>query len=248
MRWATRLIPSASATELPPYFCTTMPTNCSSGRLGRADRARRGPVESTGGGPWDRRGLRFAGLQYLLSGGHVVLLALEVRVQAVVRHDRLQGPQRRARLVAPGGDVGELPPPQRLGDAARLEVPESVRECRRDGRQVVGEETRDDLGGLDVGVEDLAVGVDATEQYGEPQPHVVEVRGRAGVRFVLLRRLEVLLPAETATDRQHLADDQQQQGEGFSPAGLACGDRTQGEQERLDLVRDALSELGGLGV
>ncbi len=26
IRWATRLMPSASATEEPPYFCTTMPT------------------------------------------------------------------------------------------------------------------------------------------------------------------------------------------------------------------------------
>jgi hypothetical protein len=26
MRWATRLTPAASATEEPPYFCTTTPT------------------------------------------------------------------------------------------------------------------------------------------------------------------------------------------------------------------------------
>ena len=26
IRWATRLMPSASATDEPPYFCTTMPT------------------------------------------------------------------------------------------------------------------------------------------------------------------------------------------------------------------------------
>ena len=31
IRWATRLIPAASATDEPPYFCTTMPTTLLSG-------------------------------------------------------------------------------------------------------------------------------------------------------------------------------------------------------------------------
>ncbi len=36
-RWATRRIRSASATELPPYFCTTIPSNrCVTPSLPRA--------------------------------------------------------------------------------------------------------------------------------------------------------------------------------------------------------------------
>ncbi len=34
MRWATRLMPSASATDDPPYFCTTSATARRSSRLG----------------------------------------------------------------------------------------------------------------------------------------------------------------------------------------------------------------------
>ena len=40
MRWATRLMPSASATDEPPYFCTTMPTTLLRCCLRRAARRR----------------------------------------------------------------------------------------------------------------------------------------------------------------------------------------------------------------
>ena len=51
--------------------------------------------------------------------------------------------------------------------------------------EVVGELALDHPG--DVGVEDVAVGVEVVEHLGQPEPHVVEVGLGADVGLVLLR-------------------------------------------------------------
>ena len=118
----------------------------------------------------------------------LVLLALELGVEPVVGDHGLQRAQHGAGLGAPGGDVGELPPPQRLADAAGAVVPQAVGEGGGDAGQVVGQQRGDELGRVDVGVEHLAVGVDALEQHRQPQPHRVEVGVGAGVGLVLVGR------------------------------------------------------------
>ena len=64
IRWATRLIPSASATDEPPYFCTTMPTGrrSSAGRLASRRSARiypgHAPLRRTGAESYTARAAR----------------------------------------------------------------------------------------------------------------------------------------------------------------------------------------------
>ena len=99
--------------------------------------------------------------------------------------DREQRVERGAGQVAPRGDVGELPPPQRLVDVAGAVVAQPVLEVGGDAGQVVGELALDQLGV--VGVEHEAVGVDAVEHLGQPQPHLVEVGLGADVGLVLAR-------------------------------------------------------------
>ena len=128
--------------------------------------------------------------EYLIGGGEqLLLLDGVVRVEPVVGDHREQRVERGAGQVAPGGDVGELPPPQRLVDVAEPVVAQAVLEVGGDAGEVVGELALDHLG--DVGVEDVAVGVDAVEQLGEPQPHLVEVGLGADVGLVLRDRGEV---------------------------------------------------------
>ena len=91
-------------------------------------------------------------------------------------------------------DVGELPPPQRLGGVAEAEVAQAVLEVAGDAGQVVGELAVDLLGV--VGVEDEAVGVDVAEHVGQPQPQAVEVGVGADVGLVVLLGREVDLGAE----------------------------------------------------
>ena len=129
MRRATRLMPSASATEEPPYFCTTMPTvevlesrkGCSVRAPRRAD-CRGSGLDSYLGGRVRRA------LQHLIRRGDLVELAGELHVEAVVGDDREQRVEQGAGEVAPRGDVGELPPPQRLGGVAEPEVAQAVLE------------------------------------------------------------------------------------------------------------------------
>ena len=97
----------------------------------------------------------------------------------------------------------------------------------------------------DVGVEDEAVGVDAVEQRGQPQPHLVEVGVGADVGLVLARAARSHLGAEPGTGEQHLADLEQQQRDRAAAVVLA-GDGSQGDQEALDGVGDGRGEvLGG---
>ena len=67
-------------------------------------------------------------LEHLLGGGDLVGLAGELHVEPVVGDDREQRVEQGAGEVAPGGDVGELPPPQRLGGVAEAEVAQPVLE------------------------------------------------------------------------------------------------------------------------
>ena len=98
-----------------------------------------------------------------------------------------------------------------------------------------------------VGVEDVAVGVDAVEQVGQPQPQLVEVGVGADVGLVLLARREVPLGTEPGAGEQDLADLEQQQRDRRCRrrprAAIACS----ATQEALDLVGDLLGELVALG-
>ena len=182
MRCATRLMPAASATDEPPYFCTTMPTGQYSARAGVRPRSRApgGPAE-----PAPIYGDGLVAVQHLIGRGDVLVLAGELGVQPVVGDHRQQRVERDPGQVAPRGDVGELPPPQRLLDVAQAVVAQPGLEVGGDAGEVVGELALDHL--RDVGVEDVAVGVDAVEHLGQPQPHLVEVGLGADVGLVLWR-------------------------------------------------------------
>src|SRR6478672_3224357 len=201
IRWATRLMPLASATDEPPYFCTTMPTTDFLGflqangvvaslptRIGRAGTGdawqdtrqhARSPVWTVGEAarPDDLR------REQLVGRGDLVLLALELRIEPIVGDHRLERPQHATGLVAPGGDVGELPPPERLADAPGAVVLQAVGQSAGDAGQVVRQQRGDHLRRVDVGVEDLAVGIHALQQDREAQPHGVEVGVGAGIGF-----------------------------------------------------------------
>src|SRR5215472_16474297 len=116
IRCATRLMPSASATEEPPYFCTTratvVPAPPGSGTSHLRCRVYRAKVALT-----CRRFL-----------GHI---------QAGVRDDRVQRAQRGPAVGAPVVDVGVLPPPERLGNPARFIVLQAVDHIRRYRRKIV---------------------------------------------------------------------------------------------------------------
>ena len=158
---------------------------------------------------------------------------------------REQRVERSAGEVAPVGDVGELPPPQGLGDVPVAVVAQAGVEVGGDRGEVVGELALHHLG--HVGVEDEAVGVDVVEHPGQPHAHLVEVGLRTDVGLVLLARGEVALRAEPGTGQQHLADLEQQQRDRTTGVVL-LRDRAQGEQEAGDLVGDLLGEGERLGV
>src|SRR5712691_7536289 len=126
MRWATRLMPSASATEDPPYFCTTRAT---------------GPPLLRSG-CW--LGSRLESIQRAAQTGPACVLAAVSRaggwsaggallrdVQPGMRDDGVQRPHGRAAVQAPVVHVRVLPPPQGLGRAASLVVLEPVDKVSR---------------------------------------------------------------------------------------------------------------------
>ena len=130
-------------------------------------------------------------LEHLIGDREILGVDGEVLVEAVVGDDREQRVERDAGEVAPRGDVGELPPPQRLVDVAGAVVAQAVLEVARDRGEVVGELALDDLG--DVGVEDVAVGVDRVEHRrpagaagprGRPRARRRAGTPRAGVKSV----------------------------------------------------------------
>src|SRR6476619_1762415 len=191
MRWATRLTPSA--TEEPPYFCTTTPTaDPSSLRIGERS--------------WPSLSRLGPGLGAVQHCGRLldhVPLALDVGVEPVVADDRLERTERPTGLVAPGCDIRELPPPERLGHVARPEVAQPVGQRRRDAGQLVGQLRPDQL--RVVGVEVVDVGVDAVEQGREPFTHGVEVGVGPHVGLELLLDPEVGLGSQPGTGEEDLA-------------------------------------------
>ena len=112
----------------------------------------------------------------------------------------------------PARDVGELPPPQRLVQAAGAVVPQSVRHGGGDARQVVGEPLKTSSRRVVVRVEDL-------ERSRRRHPSSCASRSRSasrsgsgpGVRLVLLGGHDVGVRAEPAPAEQQLAHLEQQQ-------------------------------------
>ncbi len=201
IRRATRLTAAASETDEPPYFCTTMPT----ARGYRGCRRRPGPATERG-----RLLLRAdsstcsaTSMRSISSGSSA---SESRRSWATIESSALRTAPAE---VAPRGDVGELPPPQRLGDVARAVVAQPVLEVGGDAGEVVGDLALHHLG--HVRVEDVGVGVDAAEHLGQAQPHLLDVGLRADVGLELTGRLEVLLDAEPGAGEHHLADLEQQQ-------------------------------------
>src|SRR5580704_275329 len=98
MRCATRLMPPASATDEPPYFCTTSATGAS--LL---------PVMAAGGQECTHPACAPPAVCRPGSGG-----GLLGDVEQGVRDHGMQRAQRRPAVRAPMADVGVLPPPQGL--------------------------------------------------------------------------------------------------------------------------------------
>src|ERR1700723_1109308 len=176
MRWATRLIPSASATEDPPYFWTTRATAGSpppGSDSGTWQRSR--PSCADGGQDESTRGMRAAtgppGASGRLAGRRHPL----GHVQAGVGHHRMQRTQRRPAVRAPVVHVGKLPPPQRLGGPAGLVVLEPVDQVGRHRGQVIGQPEPGRAGVGRIRVEDLGVVV-AGQPRGQPGTQRVQVR------------------------------------------------------------------------
>src|SRR3954451_7533017 len=113
MRRATRLMLSASATEEPPYFCTTMPTAAhlvASWAGSRTDRRPR--MRARTRSPRGRDACTQERFYRLLQpvpgrvqdsrrGLDLLVLALDVGVEAVVGDDRVQRSEHAAGVVAP---------------------------------------------------------------------------------------------------------------------------------------------------
>ena len=110
MRWATRLMPSASATDEPPYFCTTSATA----------RACTSPAVVLIGPELTAVHAERAGVDPRL--GSAAAGALLGDVQAGVRDHGVQRAQCGPAVGAPVVEVGVLPPPQRLERPAGLVV------------------------------------------------------------------------------------------------------------------------------
>ena len=179
-------------------------------------------------------------LEHLLGRGDVLVLAGELRVEPVVGDHREQRVERDAGQVAPGGDVGELPPPQRLVDVAGAVVAQPVLEVGGDAGQVVGELALDHLG--HVGVEDVAVGVEVVEHRRPAAAASRRGRTRGRRRAGTPARLEVALGAEPGAGQRDLADLEQQQRDRAADVALPR-DLAQREQEARERVRDLLGEV-----
>src|SRR4051812_35185448 len=174
IRRATRLMLSASATEEPPYFCTTMPTAGSLLVWLAAPGDDRPAAQDSGQPRFYRLSEPVPGdVQHRVDLFEQLGLALDVQVEPGVRDDRMQRGQHTAGVVAPRSQVGELPPPERFLDVAGAEVSQSVGDVGRDQGEVVGDLRRDRVGvvGLDV----VGVGVQLPELVGEAHPHRVQV-------------------------------------------------------------------------
>ena len=147
-----------------------------------------------------------------------------------------------AGLGAPARDVGELPPPQRLGDVAGPVVLQAVGDAGGDVGDVVGHPRRDELGRVDVGVEHLGEVVDALEQLREPLAASRRGRGRAR-RRARTARLGTKSSAPRAARRRAAAGSPRAAAAVRRCRGPLAGDLAHGEQEALCLVGDPLRQI-----
>src|SRR5215469_6443278 len=131
IRWATRLMPSASATDDPPYFCTTRATVFPLPPLLAGSSRQRGPRQLA----W-----RLTGRALSLSGPSRQLPRRRLLgyVEPGVRDDRMERPHGCPAVGAPMVDVGVLPPPQRLGDPSRLVMPQAVHQVCGYRSKIIG--------------------------------------------------------------------------------------------------------------
>jgi len=159
---------------------------------------------------------------------------LVVRVQAQVGQHGMQHPQRAGRAVAPGGQVGELPPPEGLGDATGLVVAQPVGQCGGDVDKVVRERA---AGQLDAGqgVDDVRVLVQPVQEILQRLPQRVDVGVRTGVRLEPLARHDVGDGAEPRARDQHLGHGEQQDRQCCLSLGTR-GDLGEGLQVRACLT------------
>jgi len=130
-------------------------------------------------------------------------------VASEVAEHRLQYPQRAGRPHTPGGEVGELQPPEGFVDPAGLVVPQAVGQVGGDVGEVVGEDAADQLA-RGQRVDDVGVLVQALEQVGQPGPDRVDIRVRAGVRLEPLARDDIGDRAEAGPGQQDLRGGEQQ--------------------------------------
>ncbi len=164
------------------------------------------------------------------------------RVEPVVRDHCLQGAQGRARVVAPVVEVGELPPPQRLGRAPGVEVTQPVHQVTGDLGEVVRERVRDELL-LGVGVEDLDVGVHRAELVGQPNAQLVDVRQSRYDGLDVALEDHVRQRAELRTRHADPGHVEQQQRD-RARTRFARGHGLDGLQERARVQCHVLRQLG----
>ena len=112
-------------------------------------------------------------------------------------------------LLPQDGDVGELPPPQRLLDVAGAVVAQPVGDLGGDAGQVVGELGRRPAPGRRG--RSCRRRCRRRRASSPAEAHGVEVGVGADIRLVLLLGSEVRLGSEPGPGEQHLADLEQQQ-------------------------------------
>src|SRR3569833_1682766 len=183
MRWATRLMLSASATEEPPFFCSSRATRVHSSDQALEILTRqslpRSAVFPTRRYPAMRDFRRLLQRAGNLPSSRDLFLH---HVQTCARGHGIQGPQCRARVVAPEKEEAEQPPPERLELAVGLVVPPSVHQVTRHVDKVVGQPVGGRLIVL-VRVEHLGVVVHLGEAFGQPLAYGVQVGILADVRL-----------------------------------------------------------------
>src|SRR5215469_3715033 len=235
IRWATRLMPSASPTDDPPYFCTTRATAFPVPPL----LARSTPQHWTG-----PAGPVLAWRVLSLSGGsrHLPRHWLLSHVKPGVRDDRVERPHGCPAVRAPVVDIGVLPPPQRLGDPSRLVMPQTVDKVRSHCGKIIRKTERGRLG-VGVRIEDLGIVIAATKPGGQSSPQVVQGNVGVGTNVGLgvAGQDDVLASPKLRPGQHHLGGLQQQQRNRLLCA-LAAGYRRESVQEVPGVRRDPVSE------
>ena len=243
---------SASATEEPPYFCTTRPTRAPRSRLaGRGVYRRRADAPRSASGHRTPRGTEDSAARRLRrriasAGGLGISSASTSGLSNSASSRSCETTECSARStalasVAPGGDVGELPPPQRLADPARAVVPQPVQPGRSRSRSGRRRAATRSSGGSTYGVEDLGVGVDASSSSARRSR--MASRSGSDRRRARTPRAEVLCtPSRPPASSTWLTSSSSR--EIAWPGPVAARDRPHRQQERLDLVGDLAGEVG----